>query len=942
MRNLLLIFTTLALATPHLGATEGMQFFESKIRPLLIQSCYECHSEEAGKRKGGLLLDRKAGWEVGGDSGPALIPGDTEGSLMVEMIRYADPDLAMPPKKKLSDHEIGLLEQWIAMGAPDPRTEGGVVAESSIDLEKGREFWSFQPIADPPRPSVQDQSWPKAELDYFIAAKREAANLKPAPDASKDALLRRMTVALTGLPPTIEEQEEFRSGKVAIEDVVDRLLASHAFAERWGRHWLDIARYADTSGGGRAMPLPDAWRFRDYVIESFHQDKPIDQLIREHIAGDLLPAKTREQELSQLTATGFLVLGPHNYENQDKELLDLEIADEQVDTIGRAFLGMTIGCARCHDHKFDPIPTKDYYAMAGIFLSSKTVVHSNVSKWYTRSHPPTPEQSVALAAYAKKEKELQGKIDEVKKQLRGFGQMNVSVKGNQVSKGELGGIVVDDEEAELVGDWKKSTSQHRWVDAGYAHDLNNGKGTKTATFRPKVEKTGRYQVRIAYSQGSNRASNTPVKIRHADGEIELTVDQQQRPPFDNLFMELGAFRFEAGSEAMIQISNRGTNGHVIIDAVQLLPEGSQSSKLAKKGEAEAPSPKNLEQIAALELREKDLNAELKALQKTKPKLPNVMCVDEADQPTDTPIRIRGVARNFGPSAPRGFLQVAMRPDQQPKIETGSGRLELAEWVASAENPLTARVMANRIWLKLFGSGIVTSPDNFGITGNLPTHPELLDHLATRLIENNWSAKALIREIVLSRSWQMATAPKVASDPGNELYHHFPVQRLDAESLRDSILAISGNLDTAAAGGPALPAGFRSEFGYQFKSLKRSVYIPSFRNTMHEIFGKFDFANPNFVVGQRSQSTIPTQALYLTNSPFIHEQSKLAADRLKQEEPENLDARLKLTYQRILGRAPTAAETDLSRQFLAKHDDTDEAWSGLVRGLFSCVDFLYIR
>ncbi len=941
MRNLLLIFTSVSLLTPQVRANEGMQFFESKIRPLLINSCYECHSEEAGKRKGGLWLDRKAGWEIGGDSGPALVPGDTEGSLMVEMIRYADPDLAMPPKTKLSDQEIAHLEQWIAMGAPDPRDEGGIVAESTIDLEAGRKFWSFQPISNPARPQLTDKSWPKAALDHFVANKREAANLQPAPDASRDALLRRVTIALTGLPPTVEEQAEFRSGNVQFEEVVDRLLASHAFAERWGRHWLDIARYADTSGGGRAMPMPDAWRYRDYVIESFHQDKPINQLIREHIAGDLLPAETREQQLSQLTATGFLVLGPHNYENQDKDLLNLEIADEQVDTIGRAFLGMTIGCARCHDHKFDPIPTKDYYAMAGIFLSSKTVEHANVSKWHTENFPPTPEQSVALAAYNAKEKAVQEEIAAVKKQLRALGQMNVSLKGNQVSQGELGGIVVDDVDAELVGEWKKSTSQHRWVDAGYAHDLNKEKGAKSATFRPNVDKAGRYHVRLGFSQGSNRASNTPVKIRHADGEIELKVDQRMRPPIDNLFLELGTFRFEAGTKGFIQISNRGTQGVVIIDAVQLLPEGSQSGKRENVAKAaDAPKP-DLERIAALESEEKQLNAKLKNLQKSKPKLGTVMSVAEAEKPADTPIRIRGVARNFGPVAPRGFLQVAMQPDQKPRIESGSGRLELANWVASSDNPLTARVMANRIWLKLFGTGIVTSPDNFGTTGNLPTHPELLDHLATRLIKHQWSTKALVREIVLSRTWQMATTSKNSEDPGNRLYHHFPLQRIDAETLRDSILAISGNLD-ATAGGPSLPAGFRSEFGYQFKSLKRSVYIPSFRNTLHEIFGKFDFANPNFVVGQRSQSTIPTQALYLTNSPFVHEQSQLAAKQLLEKEPENPDARLTLAYQLVLGREPTPQEAELSRQFFASHEDSLEAWSGLVRGLFSCIDFLYIR
>ncbi len=933
------ILTLFALAAaPIAHGDEGVLFFESKIRPLLIQHCYDCHSEEAGKRKGGLWLDRKAGWEVGGDSGAAIVPGDTESSRLVEMIRYADPDLAMPPKKKLASHEIALLERWIAMGAPDPRTEGGVVAESQIDIEAGRKFWSFQPIANPAPPQISDKSWPRADLDRFILAKLEAAKLQPAPDASPETLYRRLAIVLTGLPP--DEAKSATQNPMLEEEVVDGLLASRAFAERWGRHWLDIARYADTSGGGRAMPLPEAWRFRDYVIDSFHRDKPLDQLIREHIAGDLLPAQTREQHIEQMTATGFLVLGPHNYENQDKALLDLEIADEQIETVGRAFLGMTIGCARCHDHKFDPIPTNDYYALAGIFLSSKSVVHANVSKWNTANHPPTPEQEAQLAAYTEKETALKAKIDGVKRQLRKLGKMSVSEKGNSVLTSELGGIVVDDAEAELTGQWMKSTSQHRWVNDGYAHDLNAAKGEKSATFRPNVEKSGRYHVRVSYSQGTNRASNVPVTIRHAEGEEILTLNQKTRPPIDNLFAELGTFRFEAGNAGFVQFSNRGTDGHVIIDAVQLLPEGSQNPA---GRDSEPKTQVDAEMVANLEKREKSLDSELKTLQKTKPSLPKVMCMGEMPEPADTPVRIRGVARNFGEPAPRGFLQVAMRPNAKPEI-SGSGRLQLANWVGSAENPLTARVAANRIWLKLFGQGIVTSPDNFGTTGDAPTHPELLDHLATRLIAHNWSAKALIREIVLSRTWQMDSAtsdPADQADPENRLLHHFPLRRIDAETLRDSMLAIAGNLDRNG-GGPALPPGFRTEFGYEFKSLRRSVYIPAFRNQLNELLGTFDFANPNFVVGRRSQSTIPSQSLYLANNPFVHAQANAAAKRLFADEPQDSAARLRLAYHRVLGRGPNAQESNLSREFLAAEGDGPEAWASLVRNLFACVDFQFVR
>ena len=520
-----LILVTLPATT---WADEQIHFFESKVRPLLAESCYECHSEKAGKKKGGLWLDRRAGWAVGGDSGAAIIPGDVEGSLLIQMIRYHDPDIAMPPKKKLRDAEITTLETWVKIGAPDPRTEAGIVTESTVDLEEGRKFWSFQPI-----------SKPAGDIDSLILTKLEENDLKPAKPASSEVLLRRTTLLLTGFPPTLSEQDRFLSSEESFEQLVDRLLATKAFAERWGRHWLDIARYADTSGGGRAMPLPNAWRYRDYVIDSFHDNKPLNQLIREHIAGDLLPAETDEQRLEQIRGTGFLVLGPHNYENQDKELLDLEIADEQMDTIGRSFLGMTIGCARCHDHKFDPIPTKDYYALAGIFLSTKSVNHSNVSKWNTHPIPRSSQDQTKYEEYLAKEKMLRDQIGVVTRKLRSHGKMSVSLKGNSIPQSELGGIVVDDAQAELVGEWKMSTSQYRWVDSSYIHDLDLEKGAKSVTFRPKIEKSGRYEVRIAYSQGSNRASNTPVTIGHTGGETKVILDQRKRPEHDNLTTSVG-------------------------------------------------------------------------------------------------------------------------------------------------------------------------------------------------------------------------------------------------------------------------------------------------------------------------------------------------------------------------------------------------------------------
>ena len=374
-------------------------FFEKKIRPILVEHCYECHSEAEDKRKGGLWLDRKAGWELGGDTGPAIVPGEPKKSLFLTTVHYSDPDLEMPPDGKLPDPVLEDLQEWIERGAPDPRDKAPAVVEKSVmDIEKGREFWAFQPR--------KENFEGRASIDGFITAKLEKEGISPAPEASAASRLRRAKVDLTGLLPTIAEQDEFFANPTdeKWEEMIDRWLAADEFGERWGRHWLDISRYADSSGGGRAMPFPNAWRFRDYVIDSFKEDRPLDELITSHIAGDLLPYKDLAERQRNLVGSGFMVLGPINFENQNKKELEFEIVDEQLDTLGRAFLGMTIGCARCHDHKFDPIPTSDYYAMAGIFMNTDFVTHANVSKWHTEPVPPTREAKAVIEAYETKEK----------------------------------------------------------------------------------------------------------------------------------------------------------------------------------------------------------------------------------------------------------------------------------------------------------------------------------------------------------------------------------------------------------------------------------------------------------------------------------------------------------------------------------------------------------
>ena len=803
---------------------EQKNFFERKIRPVLVEKCYECHSVQAKKVKGGLLLDTREATLHGGDSGPAVVPGNPAASALMEAIRYGNKDMEMPPKGKLPDSVIADFETWIKMGAPDPR--GGTVADAGsastqwqkkeIDIAEGRQFWAFQKPRQAPVPSVKNTTWPKSDIDRFILAKLEEKGLQPVADAQRLDLLRRVSFDLTGLPPSMDQIQAYMkdTSPDALAHVVDNLLASERFGEYWGRHWLDVARYAESSGKDVNLPYPFAWRYRDWVIDAMNRDLPYDEFVRQQLAGDLLPYKDAADQSHKIVATGFLAIGtkPHNERNPRQ--FALEVADEQIDTFTQAFLGITVACARCHDHKFDPIPQKDYYALAGIMMSSETLY--GTSNAVQNNHP-----------------------------------------------------------ADLVDLGKESG-----LPAGF--------------------------------EGITAAARADLARRMA--QLEDTRAERQQ--------EAMAAR-RSGKEA---------------DIFRLLAIRQQTGEL--KGQLNRYDEQGNPRILA-------------------------MGVYDRKYPTNSPVFNRGEATQPGATVPRGFVQV-MFPGDPPLITRGSGRLDLANWIASRDNPQTARVMVNRMWRWLFGRGVVATVDNFGAMGEKPSHPELLDHLALRFMENGWSIKKMLREIVLSRTYQLATqhsAQNFATDPDNSLFWRMGTRSLDAESLRDAMLAVSGQIDfyppegspIARAGGEGREGIFRLLQATQQPSNFRSVYLPVVRDVLPESLALFDFANPALVTGDRESTNVPSQNLYLMNNTQVIALSDAFARRVYDSAKDN-PARVVNAYWLAFGRAPTPQEAQATRTFFSEYaqdaakarsskggaDITMYAWSAFCQALLASAEFRYLN
>jgi hypothetical protein len=934
--------------------TAAIEAFETRIRPLLVERCFECHSQETD-RSGGLVLDSLESMLHGGDSGPAINLEQPEESLLLRAVHYRDPKLQMPPDSKLSDAQVGHLREWIVAGAPAPSGfQTGKAIETistALSVDRAREHWAYRPISRPTIPNVfplaPGEASPESPIDAFLLQLQRSMGVSPSERVEMASWLRRLSIDLHGMNPAYEDIQYWSSldsttgvsgngpadRALLRERLIDSMLASPRYGERFARRWMDVIRYAE-SLTLRGFVLGDAWRYRRYLIDAFDSDMPFPQFIAEQIAGDLMPAASIADAQRQWSATTGLVLGDHNYEEQDKLQLEMDIIDEQLETLGKVFLAQTIGCARCHDHKFDPIPTSDYYALAGILKSSVVVEHENVSKWIRMPLPLDPDTDRAFAEATLKKKELQQSIAAVGKRWEN------KPNGTHIARGtDFPGVVVDDQQARKIGSWQPSASVKAYIDEGYLHDLNQARGEKTVTFEPSALPPGNYSVRISYAHGENRSSKTLIRVSSADGESEFRINQKQPPADDGLWQTLGVFRFEAGGQAYVIVSNEASDGHVIADAIHFLPEGQprQTNQTQTDDEQAAEAA----QRAAALLEKERMEGELKSVTKFLDSRPMVQSLKAAKTTGDIPIHVRGSVHRLGKVVPRGFLSCinSHEPELNERWTIASqanGRLELARWLVDDANPLTGRVAVNRLWSFMMGTGIVRSIDNFGTTGDAPADPELLDWLTNEFRESDGSTKKLLRSIAMSAAYQRSAYRSETArdrDPDNRSFGVAPLRRLDAESLRDSILQASGELTLLTRIESTIRPDVKDDYRYEHRGGLRSVYQPWFRNSLPPLIREFDGANPSYSTSQRDRSTIATQALTLMHNPWVVARANAAAKRLDPTSSD--DQTVSTVFQRILGRDPQPAEREWAGRVLLEDD-----LAALVQHLFSSIDFRY--
>lgn len=902
------VFFVIALLSPlaAIAATEspdpaGIEFFESKIRPIFIDHCYECHSQQSGKSKGSLFLDTRDALLKGGDSGPAIVPGDPEKSLLIKAVRYTDKDLQMPPKdKKLAPEQIAALEQWVAMGAPDPRTADASTDTDSIEA-RAKTHWAFQPVANPPVPEVKRKKWVKTPIDAFILAKLEEAKLKPSPQADKRTLIRRAYFDLIGLPPSPEQVEAFEKDRSpnAFEKVVDELLSSPHYGERWGRHWLDVARYADTKGylaGNEERRFPFSWTYRDWVIRAFNEDLPYDQFLVQQIAADHLDLG---EDRRPLAALGFLTLGRRFLNNKH------DIIDDRIDVVTRGTLALTVTCARCHDHKYDPISAKDYYSLYGVFDSSQE-----------------PAERPLLGITPPEELHQQY-LDEKKRREAALSEFQTAksrevLSQNRARAGDYLWIALEVERMEDKSN-AETIARERKLDpllvTKWRNHLKNWATPTNPIFAPLAAYMAVPENEIA-DRGPGIAAqlldNTSVPLNPHVAALLRDNPPNSLKEMADLYGKLFVQTREAWHAAVAENGAKNPDSPLPaglrdpdLEAVRQLLYSNQSPYSLSDAEVQ-----RLFDVPSIE-RTRELRRQVDELDAVHPGAPpRAMALVDKSEPVTPYVFIRGNPGNKGPEVPRQFLEVLAGPDRKP-FENGSGRLELAQAIASRDNPLTARVIVNRVWQHHFGKGFVTTPSDFGLRSDPPSHPELLDWLAWNFMENGWSLKKLHRQIMLSAVYQQSSNDRPAFseiDPNNTLLWRMNRRRLEFEALRDSLLAAAENIDLTMGGQPV------NIVSKPFVP-RRSVYGFIDRQNLPGVFRTFDFANPDSTSPQRFFTTVPQQALFMLNSAFVVTQARTLLTNTAWNTLKTDKEKIAFLYERLYQRKPDRTERKLAERFI---------------------------
>ena len=847
-------------ATPEDGQRD---FFEMRVRPVLAKNCFACHGSA---RMGGLEMSGREALIKGGKSGPAIVPNDPDKSLLIQAVAQTHERLKMPPQGKLAESEIADLRAWIKDGAVWP---AGAPANNAKQGEyvitpEQRAFWAFQPVRKPEPPAVKDKGWARGPIDRFILAKLESQGLKPVRGAGKRVLIRRATLDLIGLPPTPEEVEAFvrDESKDAFAKVVDRLLASPQYGERWGRYWLDVARYSDDKlNSTQDEPYANSFRYRDWVIRAFNQDMPYDLFIKAQIAGDLLPEKDPEKYEAGLA---FYANSP-------------EFQDDRVDVTARGFLGLTVACATCHDHKFDPIPTKDYYSLLGIFRDTAyhevPLAPDDVVAAFKKAKKQVDDQQTEIGDFLHKQATELSEIlaAQTARYLKAAARLDAPKADAKAIAAEEG---LDQETLELWAKYlKKPNKEHPYLPA---KDPKEFQALVLAVYAEKKHIDDQNYIRLG-------GSNARGDLSRAD---LLSLERDKYFLWRDLFSESGILYY--GDKKIDRFLQGEWKSH--LDAMR---------------------------------------AHLAELKKAMPpQYPFLRAIEDVKNPSNMKVWIRGSQDSPGEEAPRRFLAILSPADRKP-FTKGSGRLELAEAIADPKNPMTARVMVNRIWQHHFGQGIVRTPSNFGQLGDRPSHPELLDYLAARFVENKWSIKAMHREIMLSGAYALAaegSAKNEAVDPENRLVWRFNRRRLDVEALRDSLLYVAGNLDLNA-GGPAAKLTDDNK--------RRTVYGFVSRRKLDRMLALFDFPSPNNTSEQRLSTNVPLQRLFFMNSGLVADQAKALAGRLTGPDM----GRINQAYLILFGRAATKQEIELGLEFLRQGKD---AWPQYAQVLLSSNEFSFVQ